>query len=410
MGEPVRISAGLDLGSSKISLALMQKESGQLPQLLAFSQTPCRYLKNGMVVHLDALKSGINTVVSQINSLTDLKISQVIVNLPPGNVRFGSSDVSIDLKKRKEITEKEIHLLHAQLMENNPEGWELVHILPEEYRLDGQEGILNPLGMAGQRLDAAIQTVWAPLQTIHNLNHSLNKCRCHPTRFVLDILADAESLLTPDERELGVCLINIGGAYTQMLAVKSNHLELMPCLNLGSDQITSDIAIGIRTPIREAEKLKIKYGAAVPHKTESNMKIEIPSLGGSTSKRMITQNVLVDIIRPRVEEIFELIVETFRKKLQSESYSAGILLTGAGSLLPGIHELAEKHFSLPVMPGKLRELTGVTDLAPDTAMSTAVGLGLYGLRYPETQLEKMHSKKSLTMCLKSLLHWFGGGN
>jgi cell division protein FtsA len=409
MAELTRIAAGLDLGSTKVAMAVVQQEGRREPQILGYAQSPCRFLRQGIVINLEALVAAVGNCLDQLHSLCRIPIQEVMVNLPPGNLKSDTQELSIEFKKKREITQKDIVQIYDSARNQSPEDWKVVHIFPDEFVVDDQRGIASPLGMVGSRLGARIMHISAPTLTMDNLCHSVRKCKFRINHIVLDTLAGIESLVTADERELGVWIVDIGGAYTQMAAIRGNSFVLLPTLNLGGDQVTSDIAIGIRTPIRDAERIKIDHGSAFSQLADDKTRIEILPLGGGQTKRYITGQLLAEIIQPRIDEIFDMVAKTFQSVLAKEPFSAGVFLLGGGSLLPGTVEVAEKHFQMPVIKGNLRYVTGLSDLAPESVSATAIGLALYGLRYPPARIWGQSHGNSIFTRVRSLINWIGGG-
>jgi len=270
------------------------------------------------------------------------------------------------------------------------EDWTCIHTFPEEYFIDEQGGIRSPHGMIGMELGVRVHQIYAPAKTVESIIHSVQKCKLRPKTMVVDSLAPAEALLTDDERELGALIIDLGGTHSTIAAIKNNRYVILPHLHQGGDLITSDIAIGLRTSIKQAEQIKVYHGIALPEFASSEKEIEILPLGSDNLKKSVTSQLLSEIIRHRVEEIFELISEMMLEKFDRNDYPAGVILTGGPSLMTGVKEIAEKYLKMPVMLGSLRGIEGLTELAPDARTASAVGLALYGLRHPHSWMLKQN--------------------
>ncbi|MBN1355856.1 cell division protein FtsA [bacterium] len=376
------ITAGLDLGSTKIAAALVGTESGSPPQLLGFSQKRCRFMRDGAIVNLEVMTSVVQECLEELRSLVKYHVHDVVVNLPAGSIRSESGEHRIEMGGKREVKHRHIQqLLHSSRLVDD-EDWIMIHSIPEEFFLDDQRGIRSAVGMIGSSLGVRMHQIYAPRRTVDSILFGVAKSRLKAVHLVIDPMASMESLITQDEQELGVWLVDIGGGYSSLAAIRNNRILLLTAMDFGGDSVTSDIAIGVRTPIRDAEEIKIKHGRAIPELADEELEMEITPLGGGRTRRKITQQLLTEIIQPRMEEILDMIAQTFHGHLDKNDYHAGVILTGGGSLIRGVKELAEKHFQLPVIQGNLREIEGLPNLAPAALTSNAVGLALYGQRHP----------------------------
>lgn len=410
MKNPGKLIFGLDLGSTKVAMSAVRfSPEAKHPEILGFSQKKCRFSHEGTIVNLEGLMSAVQDCMDELKTLTRGTASEVVVNIPPLHFHRETGHVTASLKKKQEIKHKHLYQLQENARLEESEDFVPVHTFVEGYQLDGQMGINSPIAMKGQILTANIHQIYVPRRIIDNILHCIKKCKLRVTHFAVDPIGTFQTLLTQDEMEMGVWVIDIGGAYTSMAALKNHQIKFFSFIKLGGDRITSDIAIGLRTSIREAEKLKIEHGSALPELAETQTELLVSQLGGSTVKKKVSPQILSEIIYPRIDEIMELASHAFLAELQGCEYPAGILLTGGSAVLPGMEQITEKHFNMPVVVGKLRNVSGLTDLAPDSLTSTAIGLALFGARYPQFNFPNPSRERSFFQMIKGLTMRWGGG-
>lgn len=405
--SPLR-STGLSLGSTGVSIAVVQKHSQDPPELIAFDHVDCRFLRDGMIVNLEALEQAVAKCRKNIQALVKANFHAVTVNLCGFNLRHEHGRVTHTFKKRREIRKNDLSRVHQGQSLIDDAAWRLIHHFPETYHLDTQQNLASPVGMMGRELSAEIQQIFAPDVSIENLLHALRKCRLKPLHLVADPLGSLEALVTPDEREIGICLLDIGGSVIQMASVIGPRVRISPPLFVGGDLVTSDIAIGLNTTIRDAERIKIEHGCALSALASEDRKIHIPPLGGGHAENPTSQQRLAEIIQSRMEEIFEMTAQHMRELQLPEHYTSGIILTGAGSLLPGTAELAESYLNMPIIEGHLRDVSGLTDIAPVPETASAVGLALYGLRNRRIMQWQSPGFLNFKSWTQRIFSWLGG--
>ncbi len=408
MAESIRVSAGMDLGSTHLSMAVVQQRNDNLPELLGFGTESRRFLRNGKVVNLESMQMAVNECLKQIQKLAKKSPCSVTVNLPVVETRSESGHVSIDISKRREIKRQDMIDVQYSKTLIESEDWTLIHVFPEEYAVDEQGGLSSPVGMNGKTVHANIQQLFAPTQLVDNIIHSILKSKLQIEHLVIEPIPVCEALITPDELHLGIWLIDIGGEVTHMAGIHDNRITILPSLAIGGCSVTSDIAIGLRTTIRDAERIKVQYGTALSELASTEGTIEIPPLGGGKSGEKISPHMLTQIIQPRMEEIFEMVAERFHNTFSADDYSGGIILSGGGSLLKGTNELAEKYLQLPIIKSNLRDITGLVVPYPAPLTASAIGLALYGLRYPKVKKWGNAGTNPLTRFMKIIFSWFGG--
>ena len=409
MAETQRIALGLDIGTTKVAMAVVAQKGESDFEILGFSEKPCRSLHQGVIVNLEKLTVSVSECIQEIKSLIKIPFKEVTLNVPACELKCVTGDGQIEFKKKRDI--KRLHVqqvLNASVLASSDE-WTLVHTFPIEFIVDGQGGIFSPVGMAGKILEVRMQQIFAPRRMIDNLIHSVQKCKLQVVQLVADPLSHMEALVTPDEMQLGVVIVNIGGSHTTIGTVHGRQFKILTPLNYGGDLVTSDIAIGLRTSIRDAEKVKIKYGRAVQEFADESQKIRIPALGGGSASSTITSALLSEIIHPRVDEIIDLAAKSFHSELNANDFTSGVILTGGTSVMPGVSEIAEKHFQMPITLGNLRQVGGLTSIASPVLMAGATGLALYQLRNPRSMRWKQNNKNGFHKFFNTISSWLGGG-
>ncbi|MBN1295708.1 cell division protein FtsA [bacterium] len=408
MTDTTERSTGLSLGTTSVSMAVVQHHPPDRPELLAFDRVPCRFLRDGLIVNLEALEDAVNVCRSNIQSLVRSPIRTVTVNLCGVQCRSVRGTVTHAFKKRREIGRKHLPAVEFQARVIEDPDWHLIHSFPESYSVDDQSGLTSPVGMIGKSLSADIQQIFAPGATMQNILHALKKCRFAAAHIVVDPLAALESLVTPDEREIGICLLDIGGSVTQMASAVGRQVRIPPPMFIGSDLVTSDIAIGLNTTIKDAERIKIDHGCALTALASDDRKIQIPPLGGGQAANPTSQQRIAEIIQSRIEELLEIVADHMDQLELPNHYTSGIILTGGGSMLRGTSELAEKILGMPVIRGHLRDVGGMTDIAPVPLAASAVGLALYGLRHPQNPCWEPGGVMKWKRFTRTVFFWLGG--
>jgi len=381
MGKPTAQLAGIDIGTSKVTVVIGEPGKDGMPRLLGIGTVPCRGLRKGVLVDLEAACEALRTAVEEAEEMAGADIDSAFVSVAGGHIRSVNSRGAVQVSGRDgEVTAEDVRrVLEAARTVSIPQDREIFHVLPQEYTLDGQRGIRHPLGMAGTRLSASVHLVTGSTPTIQNVVTCVNKVGIAVADIVLGQIASAEAVLSPDERELGVLLIDIGGGTTDVAVFERDVIWHTSVLPAGGDNFTNDIAVGLRTPIPDAERIKIQYGCALPDMVDSDAVVEVPSVGGRRG-RMLSRRVLCDILEPRAEEIFTLVAEDVKHAGYEQTPHAGAVLTGGGSLLEGLTAVAEKALGLPVRRGVPERVEGLVDVAAHPVHATAAGLVAFGAR------------------------------
>jgi cell division protein FtsA len=376
MGRKEDLIVGLDIGTTKICAVVAEPtESGV--DVIGIGTHPSRGLRKGVVVDIDATVDSIKHAVEEAELMADCEITSVYAGIAGGHIEGFNSHGIVAVKDR-EVSEYDVRrVIDAAKAVAIPMDREVIHVIPQEYIIDDQDGIREPLGMSGVRLEAKIHIVTAAVTSAQNIVKCANKAGLNVVDIVLEPLASAEAVLADDERDLGVCLIDIGGGTTDIAVFADGAIKHTCVLGLGGYHVTNDIAVGLRTPFEEAERIKKRFGAASARLLGSDDVITVPSVGGRRP-REVSRKILCEIIEPRIDEILTLSRQEIVKAALEDKIPSGLVLTGGCAALAGIGDLAEEIFEAPVRIGQPWRVGGLQDVVKSPMYATGVGLVLYG--------------------------------
>lgn len=386
MPKNERYTVGLDIGTTHICCVVGEiKENGRV-DIIGLGEAPSRGLRKGVVVNVDATVQAVKAAVEEAELMAGLSIESVIVGIAGGHIRsFNSRGVVAVAGRDRTIGREDVkRVMDAARAVSIPQDREILHVLPQEYVVDNVGGIASPMGLVGAKLEANVHIVTAATTSVQNLVSCANRSGIEVRDTVLEQLAIAESVLSEDEKELGLALIDIGGGTTDMAIFEKGSIWFTSVLPVGGDHFTNDLAIGLRTPIPDAERLKKSHGCALASLVKETAVVEVPTVGGR-KPREISHGVMTEILQPRAEEIFTLLHDEIVRAGFDKMLNAGIVLTGGGSLLPGMTEVAEQVFEMPVRRGLPGGTGGLVDPAAGPHHAAAIGLALYGARYAEQE-------------------------
>ena len=334
------------------------------------------------MVNIESTVESAKGAVEEAELMAGVDVDSVYVGIAGSHIKGFNSHGVIAIKNR-EVTQPDIdRVIDAAKAIAMPLDREVIHVIPQEYLIDDQDGIREPLGMSGVRLEGKVHIVTAAVTSAQNIVKSVKKAQLRVNDIILEQLASAEAVLTPDEQELGVALVDIGGGTTDIAVFLDGSVKHTAVLAIGGSHITNDIAIGLRTPTAEAERIKKKFGCAMTALVHENETIEVPSVGGR-EPRVIHRRVLSDIIQPRAEEVFGLVRREIIKSGYDQQIPSGVVLTGGSNIMEGMVEVAERVFELPVRRGVPLGVGGLVDIVNSPMYATGVGLVLYGMRQTE---------------------------
>ena len=372
------IIVGLDIGTSKIA-AIVGEASEDGLDIIGIGTARSRGLRKGVVVNIDATVQAIQLAIREAEHMAGCDISTVYAGIAGGHIH-GLNSHGIVAVKDKEIREADLaRVLEAAKAVAIPMDREVLHVLPQQYIIDEQDGIRDPMGMAGVRLEAKVHLVTSSVSCAQNIVKCANRCGLHVSDIVLEPLASAEAVVEDDEKELGVAMIDIGGGTTDIVIFCEGAIVHSAVLPLGGGHITNDIAIGLRTPLEAAETIKKKYGCCVADMVAADELMAVPSVGGR-EPRTLPRRVLVEIIEPRVEELFEHVRAEIVRSGYWDNIAAGVVLTGGTTNLEGLTELAEDVLNFPARLGAPSNIGGLADVVRSPEFSSGVGLVQYGCR------------------------------
>ena len=380
---------GLDVGTSKIAVIVGEAmDEGRL-DVIGIGIAEAKGIRRGVVVNLEAAVDSIKKAIEEAELTAGVEIDAVYLGLSGAHVKaFNSRGVVAVAGKNREITREDVRrAINAAKAVALPSGREILHVLPQDFVVDEQDGIGAPIGMMGSRLEVNVHVVTGSQSSTQNIVACVNRARVTVVDTVLEQLAAAEAVLTTDEKELGVAFVDIGGGTTDFAIFERGSLWHTGSTPLGGNHFTNDIAVGLRTPIPEAEKTKRRSGCALAALVDGEQTVEVASVGGR-EPRVISRRILSEVLQPRAEEIFHQLWDEIRRAGYEQSLHSGIVLTGGGSMLDGIPEIADQIFDLPVRRGCPVGVGGLTDHINSPAFATGVGLVLYAHRVQQMELER----------------------
>jgi cell division protein FtsA len=404
MHDKSEIIVGLDVGTTKIC-AVVGEVTGRDVNIIGIGTHPSIGLRKGVVVNIEATVESIQKAVEEAELMAGCEISSVYAGIAGGHI-MGFNSRGIVAIKGPEVAKSDVdRVIDAARAVAIPMDREVIHVLPQEFIVDDQPGIQNPVGMSGVRLEAKIHIVTGAVASAHNIVKCANRSGLDVCDIVLEPLASSEAVLSAEEMEQGTALIDMGGGTTDLATFSGKNIRHTFVLALGGNNLTNDIAIGLRTPMAEAEKIKTKYGTCLGRNIGSDETIEVPGMGGR-NPRNLPRQILGEILEPRVEEIFTLLKrEVYRAGLENTIH-AGIVLTGGSSLLDGMIDVADSVFDLPTRLGKPMGISGLVDVVSNPMYATGVGLVLYGARRRPEKKFRIRDDNIFNRLINRMKRWF----
>jgi cell division protein FtsA len=398
---------GLDIGTSKI-VAIVGEMSpeGQL-EIIGIGSHASRGLKKGVVVNIDSTVQSIQRAIEEAELMAGCQIQSVYAGIAGSHIRSMSSHGIVAIRDREVFQPDIDRVIDAAQAVAIPADQKILHILPQEFLIDNQEGIKEPLGMSGVRLEAKVHLVTCAVNAAQNIEKCIGQCGLAVDDIILEQLASSYAVLTDDEKDLGVCLVDIGGGTSDIAIFTDGAIKHTAVIPIAGDQVTNDIAMALRTPTQNAEEIKIKYGCALASMAGENETIKVPSVG-ERQDRDLSRQALAEVIEPRYEELFNLIQAELRRSGFEDLIPAGIVLTGGTSKMEGVVELAEEIFHMPVSIGKPKSVAGLSDIVRNPIYATAVGLLQYGLGNTAHRHGASRADAPSTSVWQSVKNWLLG--
>lgn len=371
------VIVGLDIGTSKVAAIVGETNENGEVEVIGIGSTPSRGLKKGVVINLESTVNSIKRAVEEAELMAGCEITSVYAGIAGSHIKSLNSHGIVAIRD-KEVSQYDIdRVIDSARAVAIPADQKIIHILPQEFIIDLQAGIKEPIGMSGIRLEAKVHMVTGSVSAAQNIIKCIRRCDLDVDDIVLEQLASCSSVLTEDEKELGVCLIDIGGGTTDIAIFSQGAIKHTAVIPIAGDQVTNDVAVALRTPTQNAEQIKRDHACALTQLADANEMIEVASIGDRPSRNISKQN-LAEIIEPRYEELMLLVQAELRRSGYEGLITAGIILTGGSSKVTGLVELAEEIFHMPVRLGIPQHVVGLTDVVQNPVHSTGVGLLLYG--------------------------------
>ena len=368
---------GLDIGTSKVVAIVGEHSPGEAVEIIGIGSHPSHGLKRGVVVDIESTVHSIQRAIEEAELMAGCQIRSIYASISGSHIKDENSHGTAPIRD-KEVTQSDLDAVrNSACAIAIPADRSVLYTEAQEFLIDGQEGIRNPVGMSGVRLEANVHLVSGAASAVQNLTKCINRCGLQVDRLVPAAVASAGAVLTQDERELGVCLVDLGAGTTDIAIYTGGALRHTTSLSIGGDQVTSDIAHLMRTPTAHAEELKVRYACALAQLAHAEETIQVPSVGDRPPRRLARQN-LAEAVQPRYEEIFEMVQADLRRSGREELVRAGIVLTGGAARMEGALELAEELFHMPVRLGLPHHVSGLADVVANPIHATGVGLLVYG--------------------------------
>ncbi len=379
---------GLDIGTSKIVAIVGEVSPEGEVEVVGLGSHASRGIKRGVVVNIESTVQSIQRAIEEAELMAGCEIQSVFAGISGSHIKSLNSDGIVAIKDQ-EVTPNDVErVLDAARAVAIPADQRILHVLPQEYVIDGQEGIRDPIGMSGVRLEAKVHVVAGADSATQNITKCVARCGLQVDDLILQQLASGYAVLTEDEMDLGVCLVDIGAGTTDIAVFTHGAIRHTAVIPIAGDQVTNDIAVALRTPTQHAEEIKIKYACALRQLASADETIQVPSVGDRPPRRLARQT-LAEVVEPRYEELFNLVHAELRRSGYEDLVAAGVVLTGGAAKMEGVADLAEEVFHMPVRIGAPQYITGLADVVNNEIHATGVGLLLYGSRTDRISLARL---------------------
>src|SRR5471030_898627 len=399
-----KMIVGLDIGTSKVVALVGEVADDGTLEIVGIGTHPSRGLKKGVVVNIESTVQSIQRAIEEAQLMAGCRIHSAFVGVAGNHIRSLNSHGIVAIRDREVSAADLERVLDAAQAVAIPADQRVLHTLPQDYVIDNQEGVREPLGMSGVRLEAKVHVVTCAVNAAQNIEKCVRRCGLEIDDIILEQLASAYSVLTDDEKELCVCLVDIGGGTTDIAIFTHGAIRHTAVIPIAGDQITNDIAMALRTPTPDAETIKIRHGVSLRQLADANEMVEVPGIG-ERAPRMMSRQTLAEVIEPRVEELFSLVQKVLRESGFEELLSSGVVLTGGSATMQGMVELGEEIFHMPVRIGVPVYSGGLADVVRNPRYATAMGLLLEGASQMQ-QGQVMRQGGSFKAVLARMREWF----
>jgi len=402
-----KLIVGLDIGTSKVSAVVGEVSEENGIEVIGIGIHPSRGLKKGVVVNIESTVQSIQRAVEEAELMAGCQINSVYAGIAGNHIRSLNSHGIVAIRD-KEVTASDVdRVIDAARAVAIPADQRIIHILPQEFIIDNQEGIKEPVGMSGVRLESKVHMVTGAVSAAQNIIKCVRRCGLEVDDIILQQLASSYSVLLEDEKELGVCLVDIGGGTTDIAVFTEGAIRHTAVIPIAGDQVTNDIAVALRTPTQNAEEIKIRYACALAQLATADESIEVPSVGERPPRRLARQT-LAEVVEPRYEELLTLVQAELRRSGFEDLIAAGVVLTGGSSKMEGLTELAEEILHMPVRIGLPHTVSGLSDVVRNPIYATGVGLLLFGHKNLHERGAEAVSVGSFKSVWERMKSWFQG--
>ena len=405
--EDKNLIVGLDIGTSKIVAIVGELQPEGTVKVIGLGQHISRGLKKGVVINIESTMQSIQRALEEAELMADCKINNVYTGIAGSHIKSLNSHGMVKIKDA-EVSQMDVdRVIETARAIALPADQQILHILTQDYIIDGQEDVREPLGMSGMRLEAKVHIVTGAVAAAQNIVKCIKRCGIEVSDLILQPLASSMAVLTEDEKELGVCLVDIGGGTTDIAVFKQGAIRHTAVVPIAGDQMTNDVAVAFRTPTQSAEDIKVKYGCALRQLADSRETVEVPGVDGREPRQLSVQT-LAEVLEPRVVELYEMVLSELRRSGMEEMIASGIVITGGSAMMRGMVELGEEIFHMPVRMGLPRYVGGLSEVVGNPRYATGVGLVLMGKQQLERHLTGQMESGSFGRMMEKMKSWFQG--
>jgi cell division protein FtsA len=405
--EDKNLIVGLDIGTSKIVAIVAELQPEGTVKVIGLGQHISRGLKKGVVVNIESTMQSIQRALEEAELMADCKINNVYTGIAGSHIKSLNSHGMVKIKDA-EVSQMDVdRVIETARAIALPADQQILHILTQEFIIDGQEDVREPLGMSGMKLEVKVHIVTGAVAAAQNIVKCIKRCGIEVSDLILQPLASSLAVLTEDEKELGVCLVDIGGGTTDIAVFKQGSIRHTAVVPIAGDQMTNDVAVAFRTPTQSAEDIKVKHGCALRQLADPREIVEVPGVDGREPRQLSVQT-LAEVLEPRIVELYELVLNELRRSGMEEMIASGIVITGGSAMMKGMVELGEEIFHMPVRMGLPRYVGGLSEVVSNPRYATGVGLVLMGKQQLERQISGQMESSSFGRVLDKMKSWFQG--
>ncbi|MES2012634.1 MAG: cell division protein FtsA [Pseudomonadota bacterium] len=405
--EDKNLIVGLDVGTSKIVAIVAELQPEGTIKVIGLGQHVSRGLKKGVVVNIESTMQSIQRALEEAELMADCKINNVFTGIAGSHIKSLNSHGMVKIKEA-EVSQMDVdRVIETARAIALPADQQILHILTQEFIIDGQEDVREPLGMSGMKLEVKVHIVTGAVAAAQNIVKCIKRCGIEVSDLILQPLASSLAVLTDDEKELGVCLVDIGGGTTDIAVFKQGAIRHTAVVPIAGDQMTNDVAVAFRTPTQSAEDIKINHGCALRQLADQREMVEVPGVDGREPRQLSVQT-LAEVLEPRVVELYEMVLNELRRSGMEEMIASGIVITGGSAMMRGMVELGEEIFHMPVRLGMPRYVGGLSEVVSNPRYATGVGLVLMGKQQLERHLSGQLESSSFSRIMDKMKSWFQG--